>query len=165
MGTIFRTNLVAIYMFKVKNRNRRTRCEICSKLICSSVSIANFEQVNDSWKGTFKDSTADIYLLKINNGNTKTMYEICPWLTLKTPEWRHCRRSGVFIATFEQISHIVLVFRLLTINKWMPAGSEAKIKSKHYCNDYLIKEPIFWKNYELPTESIFPVISKNPDSI
>ena len=43
-------------MFKVNNRNTRTRCEICSKLTikiperrlacCSSVSIVNFEQVN-----------------------------------------------------------------------------------------------------------------------
>ena len=39
-------------MFKVNNRNTRTRCEICSKLTnftyftpCSSVSIVNFEQV------------------------------------------------------------------------------------------------------------------------
>ena len=37
-------------MFKVNNRNTRTRWEICSKLIitalCSSVSTVNFEQVN-----------------------------------------------------------------------------------------------------------------------
>ena len=62
-------------MFKVNNRNTRTRCEICSKLTiktperrqwrrsgffivnfehishtpCSSVSIVNFEQVNAGW--------------------------------------------------------------------------------------------------------------------
>ena len=29
----------------------------------------------------------------------------------------HQRRSGVFIVNFEQISHIVLVFPLLTLNK------------------------------------------------
>ena len=48
-----------IYMFKVNNRNTRTRSEICSKLTiktlwtycttCSSVSIVNFEQVNAGW--------------------------------------------------------------------------------------------------------------------
>ena len=59
------------YMFKVGNRNTRTRCEICSKLtiktperrrsgvfivnfehishLVSSVSIVNFEKVNASW--------------------------------------------------------------------------------------------------------------------
>ena len=50
-------------MFKVNNRNTRTRREICSKLTiktaeprrwrcftpCSSVAMVNFEQVNVSW--------------------------------------------------------------------------------------------------------------------
>ena len=34
------------------------------------------------------------------------MSEIGSKLTIKTPEWRHWRRFGVFINT-EQISHIV----------------------------------------------------------
>ena len=58
-----------IYLFKINNRNTRTRCEICLKLTiktperhpcsthmftpyftpCSSVSIVNFEQVNARW--------------------------------------------------------------------------------------------------------------------
>ena len=45
-------------MFKVKNRNTRARCEICSKLTIKtyvtpgfSVSIINFEQVNAGWEG------------------------------------------------------------------------------------------------------------------
>ena len=45
--------------------------------------------------------------------------EICSKLTIKTPE-RHAssqwRRSGVFIVNFEHISHVVLVFLLLTLN-------------------------------------------------
>ena len=52
-----------------------------------------------------------IYLFKVSNGNNKT-YEISSKLTIKTPEWRHLRRSGVFIVNFGQISHIVLVFPL-----------------------------------------------------
>ena len=43
-------------------------------------------------------------LLKANNSNTR-----------KT--WRHWRRSSVFIVNFEYISHIFLVFLLLTLNK------------------------------------------------
>ena len=35
---------------------------------------------------------------------------------MKTPERRHWRRSGVFIANFERISPLVLVFLLLTLN-------------------------------------------------
>ena len=46
-------NLADIYLLKVNNKNTRTRCEICSKLIiktpCSSVSIATFEQANAGW--------------------------------------------------------------------------------------------------------------------
>ena len=48
-------------MFKVNNRNTRTRCEICSKLTIktperryftpySSVLIVNFEQINAGWE-------------------------------------------------------------------------------------------------------------------
>ena len=57
----------------------------------------------------------DIYLLKVNNRNTRTRCEICSKLTIKTPERRQQRRSGVFILNFEHISHFVLVSLLLTL--------------------------------------------------
>ena len=57
-----------------------------------------------------------IYLLKGNNRNTRTRREICSKLTIKTPERRQWRRSGVFIVNFKHVSHIVLVFLLLTLN-------------------------------------------------
>ena len=53
-----------------------------------------------------------IYLLKVNNRNTRTKCEICSKLTIKTPE----RRYSVFIVNVEHISHLVLVFLLLTVN-------------------------------------------------
>ena len=53
-----------------------------------------------------------IYLLKVNNRNTRTRCEMCSKLTIKTP----VRRSGVFIVNFEHISHLVLVFPLLTLS-------------------------------------------------
>ena len=62
---------------------------------------------------------AGIYLLKVNNRNTRTRCEICSKLTIKTPERR---RSGVFIVNFDHISHLVLVFLLLTLNMQLPAG-------------------------------------------
>ena len=37
-------------------------------------------------------------------------------------KWRHWRRSGVFIVSFEHISDLVLVFLLLILNWKMPAG-------------------------------------------
>ena len=50
------------------------------------------------------------YMLKVNYRNTRTRCEICSKLTIKTPERRRGRRSGVFIVNFEHISHLVLVF-------------------------------------------------------
>ena len=39
------------------------------------------------------------YMFKVNNRNTKTRCEICSKLTIKTPERRQWRRSGVFVVT------------------------------------------------------------------
>ena len=60
---------------------------------------------------------AGIYLLKVNNRNTRTRHEICSKLTIKTPERRQWRPSGVFIVTFEHISQLVLEFLLLTLSR------------------------------------------------
>ena len=43
--------------------------------------------------------------------------EICSKLIIKTPERRQCRRSDVFIVNFENISHLLLVFLLLTLSR------------------------------------------------
>ena len=51
-----------------------------------------------TWKG--QACSAVIYLFKANNRNSRT----------------RCR-IGIFIINFEQISHIVLVFPMLTMNK------------------------------------------------
>ena len=61
-----------------------------------------------------------MYLLKVNI-NIRTKCEICSKLT-KTPEQRQRCRSGVLIDNFEHVSHLVLVFLLLTLNRWMPIG-------------------------------------------
>ena len=50
------------------------------------------------------------------------MCEIVPNLTIKIPERRHRRHSGVFKFKFEQILHIALVFPLLTLNKYLLVG-------------------------------------------
>ena len=62
------------------------------------------------------DLAMGIYLLKVSNRNTGTRCEICSMLTVKTPAGRQWRRSGVFIVNFEHISHLFLVFLLLTLN-------------------------------------------------
>ena len=53
---------------------------------------------------------AGIYLLKFNKFNTRTRCQ-----------WHH---SGVFIVNFEHISHLVLVFLLLTLNMYLAAGKD-----------------------------------------
>ena len=50
---------------------------------------------------------------------TSERREICSKPRTKTRRWRH---SGVVIVNFEQISYIVLLFTMLTLNKGMPAG-------------------------------------------
>ena len=65
---------------------------------------------------------ADIYLLKVKNKNTKAKYKICLKLTIKILERCKLRRSGVFIANLEHISHLTLVFELLTLNMQLPTG-------------------------------------------
>ena len=64
----------------------------------------------------YRGIPAGNYLLKVNNRNTTTRYEICSKLTIKIPKRRHRRRSGIFIVNFEHISHLVLVFLLLTLS-------------------------------------------------
>ena len=59
---------------------------------------------------------ADIYLLKVDKRNTRARRKICLKLKIKTPERHHLHRSGVFIINLKHISHIVLVFLLLTLN-------------------------------------------------
>ena len=66
-------------------------------------------------------NTADIQQYFCSR-NTRARYEICSKLTVRTPERREWRCLGVFIVNFEHISHLVLVFLLLTLNMWMSAG-------------------------------------------
>ena len=54
-------------------------------------------------------------LVESSNRNTRTVCDIFSKLTVKIPEQRQRRRSGVFIFKFEHISHLVLVFPL-TLN-------------------------------------------------
>ena len=62
------------------------------------------------------DDTAGNYMFNFSNRNTRARCEICLKLTIKTPERRQWRRSGVFVADCEHILYLVLVFLLLTLS-------------------------------------------------
>ena len=95
-------------------------------------SLVPMSPFNTTWKTSKNfwflmfsgDISANIYLFKVNNKNTSKRCEICSKLTLKTPEWCQWHRSGVFIINFEYLSHLFLVFLLLTLNKQMLAEME-----------------------------------------
>ena len=84
---------------------------------------------------------ACFYKLKVNNKNTKTSCEICSKLTIKTPERRQGRRSGVFIVNFEHTSHLVLEFLLLTLQVIAGWVMSLIVKAAHcYPKEYLFQK-------------------------
>ena len=74
------------------------------------------QQDGEGGGGRPRNNPVRIYLLKVNSRSTRTRCEICSKLTIKIPEQCQWRRSDVFMITFEHISHLVLVFLLLTLN-------------------------------------------------
>ena len=71
---------------------------------------------------TFYSNPVSIYLFKVNNRNIRTRCEIYSKITIKTPEGCQWRHSGVFIVNSEHISHLVLMFLLLTLNMQLSTG-------------------------------------------
>ena len=58
----------------------------------------------------------------------KLPQQICSKFTIKTPGRRQWRRSGVFIASFEQIFHNAVMFLSLILDKYIPAGALVRWK-------------------------------------
>ena len=57
------------------------------------------------------------YMFKVYNRNTRIRCEICSKLTIKTPERRYWRRSGIFTVNFEHILRLLTVFLLLILSR------------------------------------------------
>ena len=72
------------------------------------------------WKNDFP---ANSYLFKVNNRSTRKRCYKCSDLTLKAPERRGWRRSGVFIVNFEHTLHLFLMFLLLILKSNCLLGS------------------------------------------
>ena len=114
---IYMSNLIFFpdkqFLCHVKNFDN----SICSQYqISKSVILIVSLMVITSFLLFLHQFPVGIYLLKVNIRNTRTRCEICSKLTIKMPERRHWRHYGVFIVNFEHISHLVLVFLLLTLN-------------------------------------------------
>ena len=90
---MFRQYLAGIYLLKVKKRNTRTRCELCSKLAVKT------PERRYGWLGSYIN-----YMFRVNNRNTRKRCEICSMLTV----------VGVYIVNLKHISHLALVFLILT---------------------------------------------------
>ena len=111
--------LAGNYMFKVNNRNTRTRCEICSKLTIKisllltliifhsllNVSIVNFEQVNASWDimgirhfPSLLKAITNNFLIIIFHGVTENQ---C-WQTFKGRLTQMWKSANIFIFTWKQ---------------------------------------------------------------
>ena len=84
-------------------------CGIFSRHCCN----CNFMEINPT----------NIFLFKVNNRNSKKRCKIYLKLTIKTPEWRQWRCSGVFVVNFEHISQLFLLFLLLNLNRYMLTGN------------------------------------------
>ena len=98
----------------VKSKQKRLLLERYANFFTSTLSKVHWLQL--AWV-SFCHFPACNYMFKVNKWNSRTRCEICSKLTIKTPEWHHWRRSGVFIVNFEHISHILLVFLLLTLSR------------------------------------------------
>ena len=59
---------------------------------------------------------------KSKKRNTRAIGEICSKLSINTSDLCQWCCSGVFIVSFEEFSHIVLVLPLFTLNKWISGG-------------------------------------------
>ena len=57
------------------------------------------------------------HMFTVNSRYTRERCEICSKLPIKTPEGHQWRRSGVFVVNFENNSHLVLIFLLLTLSR------------------------------------------------
>ena len=101
---------MSISCLGIPNKQRKgKRVSVNSKFFSHKKGHWNNRRWDRGGKGKSKNINrlpANIYFFKINNRNTRKRCEICSKLTIKAPEWRRWRRSGVFIVNFEHVSHL-----------------------------------------------------------
>ena len=125
---------------KVNSLDKKNSNNFKNWWICHLLTSLKYAFINLLWASSIKQISADpagIYLLKVNNINTRTKWEICSKLIIKIPERRYWRHSGIFIVNFEHISHLVLVFLLLTLkcNCWLGRNVLYKESSPNFASN------------------------------
>ena len=105
--------------------------------------------------------TAGIYLLKVSNKNTRIRCEICSKLTIKIPERRQWRYSGIFTESFvmsgSKINHIKTGIR--KVDHSFTSDPFTKLSSR-YTHSYIkkLKKDIFLFLFvrKLQKQNLFP---------
>ena len=100
--------------------------------------------------------------------------EICSKLTIKTRKRRQWRRLDIFLVNFGQISHIVLVFPLLNLNKCRLGKGMRELKRENASPKWVKRNLAsvleisyfdFEQIYKLPTTRLKPILQKPIDWI
>ena len=84
---------------------------LVQKLAHTDILKINVIKISKQWPIRTLDDLEIIpagnYMFKVNNRNTRARCEVCSKLTIKIPERRHWRRSGVFIVNLEQFHALI----------------------------------------------------------
>ena len=114
-------------MVKVNNKNNRRRCKIYPKLI-----IKTRERRQNAQENTWTRVSILIKACNFIKIETRAPVFSCEF-------WR---RSVVFIVNLKHISHLVLVFLLLTLSRQMPAGIRCE-KDNSWSKSFFLTP--FWR--------------------
>ena len=85
-------------------------------MVIHSKSMSHFISIVSDCLESVKLIPANFYMFKGNNRDTRESCEICSKLTMKTPERRHLRLSGVFIVNFEHIFSSISIVNFEQVN-------------------------------------------------
>ena len=98
---------------------------------------------------------AGVYLFNINNRNVGIMCKISLKLKIEIAQRRHSQHFSVFIVNLEQISHIDVIFPLLTWTEQMP---EILI----YIPEEFLKNcmPSAWKQYNCHIQHLIYIYNR-----
>ena len=105
----------------LQKRNKRIRWYRACNTLKVKLSVLKCKATNFIWFHwlfmTYLPFFAEIAMTdvqKCHGGFSRNAF--CSKLTIKTPEQRYWRHSGIFIVNFEHITHLFLAFLLLTLN-------------------------------------------------